>query len=189
MSALTVGYLSLTSKEIDISSITSIVEILKQKIPEVFKTFQDIESFIIANQLDGISDYEGILNKFQAQLTIFVNHNQDHSITETLEKIEHRTFIVLELIKCIESEYNDCLDRSPNSSSNIMKLSKVKKNAPEDVDMMKEAITHEYTRYESRMLKYVNLQRINILKSLVFIEDNIIKLNPGQSSTTHDFYN
>ena len=176
-------------KDIDVSSITSSFEVVKSKTPDVFKTISDIESFIGPDHEDGISDYKAVLNRFQAQLHIFTNHSQDHSIKENLKDIQDQTFIIFEFIKRIVGEYNACLQNRPNSSTSILKLAEVKKYSPEDADTMKEAIAREYAHSECVMFEYVNDQRIQILKSIAIIENYIVNLNPGESSTSHDFYN
>jgi hypothetical protein len=185
MSALTIDYL--TTKQIDITSIISSFEILKSKIPNVFKTTKDIDIFIVADETDGISDYKGILHKFQAEINIFLIHTEDHSIKELVFKIIDLTSNMFEFVKCIELEYNDCLDRNVND---IARLSKAKKNSPENADIMKNLIIDEYARHEAYMLECVNNRRIQLKKLMIFIENYIIKLNPGQlqTNTNHSFY-
>lgn len=183
MSTLTFDYL--TTKQIDITSIISSFEILKPKIPNIFKTTKDINKFIVASDTDGISDYKGCLHKFQTELNIFLIHTEDHSIKETLFKIMDMISNIFEMIKCIDVEYNECLDRNIN---NAVRLSKVKNNAPEDALKIETLIIHDYKRHEANMIEYSNNRRIQIKCLMIFIENYIIKLNPGQTSISHDFY-
>jgi hypothetical protein len=185
MSTLTFEYLNIT-KEIDITSIISSFEKLKPKIPNIFKTPQDIDSFIVANEIDGISDYKGSFHKLQAEINIFLIHTEDHSIKDILFKIMDIIGNIFELVKCIELEYNDCLDRNIND---MVRLCKIIKNSPEYAYTMKELITHEYARHVTNMFQSTNNRRIQIKNLMIFIENYIIKLSPGKSNSNHDFYN
>lgn len=182
MASLTTDYL--TDKQIDIISIVSTFEILKPKIPNVFKISEDIDNFIAANQIDGISDYKICLHKFQTELNIFLIHTEDHSIKEILFKIMDTTSNIFELIKCIELEYHRCLDHNVD---NMVKLCKIKKNSVDDEEMIKILFTQENTRYEANMFESANNNRIQIKELMIYIENYINKLNSGQSK--HNFYN
>lgn len=183
MTTLTTEYL--TSKVIDITSIITSFEILKPKIPNVFKTFQDIDNFIDANQTDGISDYKICLHKFQTELNIFLIHTEDHSIKEDLSKIVDITLTIFELIKYIEIEYKMYLDQNID---NILKFCKIYKNSQYvDGETLQVLITKEYTRHKVTMFERINNSRIQIQELMIYIENYISKLNNGQSN--HNFYN
>jgi hypothetical protein len=189
MSALTFDYLDI--EQVNIPSIISRFELLKSKIPNIFKTTKDINSFIVADQThgaqdktdgiidqtDGIIDYKWILHKFQAELHIFLIHTEDHSIKELIFKITELTCNIFELVKCIELEYNEYLDRNIN---NILRRCEVNKNSPKDVCIIRGLLINEYARHEANMIECVNNRRIQIKKLMIYIENYIIKLNPGK---------
>jgi hypothetical protein len=160
-------------------------DLLKSKSPNVFKTREDINNFVAANQSDGIIDYRRSITDFYNLTNVFLINTENHSIKETLEKILDYTNLIHKIIFLIKSEYNGWLDEDVD---NLLKLSKVKQNSPKDADMMKELIILEHRRHEAEMFENVNRYRVQIYDNLLYIETYIKKIDPrNSSSSNHGF--
>lgn len=163
----------------DLIHILSEFDILKSESPSVFKNSGDIDNFVTVNQSDGIINYRRSITIFYNLTNVFLINTENHSIKETLEKILDYTNLIHKIIFLIKSEYNGWLDEDVD---NLLKLSKVKQNSPEDAERV------DYTCHEAEMLENVNRYRVQIYDNLLYIETYIKKIDPrNSSSSNHGF--